>query len=60
MKSIWIALCPAVCAGAAEDAKVTPLLTQDLTGIAGKEAMMVAVEYAPGAVKGHENPVSRC
>ena len=34
---------------AAQDAKVTPLMTQDLTGIAGKEATMVTVEYAPGA-----------
>jgi quercetin dioxygenase-like cupin family protein len=34
----------------AQDAKVTPLLTKDLTGIAGvpQEGMMLTVEYAPG------------
>lgn len=30
-------------------AKVTPLLTKDLPGIAGKEGSMITVEYAPGA-----------
>ena len=33
----------------AQTAKVTPLLTESLTGIPGKEAMMLTVEYAPGA-----------
>ncbi len=33
----------------AQDAKVTPLLLKDLTGIPGKEALMITVEYAPGA-----------
>lgn len=33
----------------AQDAKVMPVLTKDLAGIAGKEGMMVTVEYAPGA-----------
>jgi quercetin dioxygenase-like cupin family protein len=33
----------------AQDAKVTPLLLKDLTGISGKEALMITVEYAPGA-----------
>jgi quercetin dioxygenase-like cupin family protein len=33
----------------AQDAKVTPLLSKDLTGIPGKEALMITVEYAPGA-----------
>ena len=36
--------------GAAESTKVTPLLSRDLTGIAGKEGAMMTVEYAPGAV----------
>ena len=49
MKSLLIALCLAAGAAAADDAKVTPLITKDLTGIAGKEATMVTVEYAPGA-----------
>jgi quercetin dioxygenase-like cupin family protein len=30
-------------------AKVTPLLSKDLPGIAGKEGSMITVEYAPGA-----------
>src|SRR6185503_16831620 len=34
---------------AVQDTKVTPLLTKDLAGIAGKEAVMLTVEYAPGA-----------
>ncbi len=29
-------------------AKATPLLTKDLMGIAGKEGVMLTVEYAPG------------
>jgi hypothetical protein len=29
--------------------KVTPLMAQDLAGLAGKEGMMLTVEYAPGA-----------
>ena len=49
MKSIFIVLCFAMSAAVAQDAKVTPLMTKDLTGIAGKEGTMVTVEYAPGA-----------
>jgi len=49
MKYVWIALCLAAGAVMAQDAKVTPLMTQDLAGIAGKEGTMVTVEYAPGA-----------
>ena len=30
--------------------KVTPLLSKDLVGAAGKEVQMLTVEYAPGAV----------
>jgi quercetin dioxygenase-like cupin family protein len=48
MKFVLMALCLAIVASA-EDAKVTPLMTKDLTGIAGKEASMLTVEYAPGA-----------
>src|SRR5262245_5343456 len=33
---------------AADEAKVTPLMSKDLTGIDGKEGMMLTVEYAPG------------
>jgi quercetin dioxygenase-like cupin family protein len=49
MKSILIILCLSITTLTAEDAKVTPLMTKDLTGTAGKEATMVTVEYAPGA-----------
>lgn len=34
----------------AQDAKVSPLMQKDLPNIPGKEAMMLTVEYAPGAV----------
>jgi quercetin dioxygenase-like cupin family protein len=47
MKSLLILLCLAAGAMAAD--KVTPLMTKDLTGIAGKEGVMLTVEYAPGA-----------
>ena len=33
---------------AAQEAKVTTLLTQELAGMAGKEATMLTVEYPPG------------
>jgi quercetin dioxygenase-like cupin family protein len=49
MTKVLIAMCLAAVAALAQDAKVTPLLTQELAGIAGKEATMVTVEYAPGA-----------
>ena len=48
MKLVLTMLCLAVVASA-EDAKVTPLMTKDLSGMAGKEATMATVEYAPGA-----------
>jgi quercetin dioxygenase-like cupin family protein len=35
-------------AAAADEPKVTPLMTQELVGTPGKEATMIAVEYAPG------------
>jgi quercetin dioxygenase-like cupin family protein len=49
MKRLLILLCLAAGALAAADTKVTPLMTKDLTGIAGKEGVMLTVEYAPGA-----------
>ena len=49
MKGALLVLCLAAVAFAADEAKVTPLMAKDLTGIAGKEATMVTVEYAPGA-----------
>jgi quercetin dioxygenase-like cupin family protein len=49
MKIALFALCLAAGALAAEDAKVTPLITKDLAGVEGKEVKMLTVEYAPGA-----------
>jgi quercetin dioxygenase-like cupin family protein len=49
MKRTLILLCLTVVGLLAQDAKVTPLLSKDLAGIAGKEGTMVTVEYAPGA-----------
>jgi quercetin dioxygenase-like cupin family protein len=34
---------------AAQNQKVTQLMTKELAGLAGKEAVMLTVEYAPGA-----------
>jgi quercetin dioxygenase-like cupin family protein len=49
MKNVLILLCLTGGALAAQDAKVTPLMTKDLTGIAANEGTMLTVEYAPGA-----------
>ena len=49
MKRVLMALSVAAVAWAANDATVVPLMTKDLTGIAGKEARMLTVEYPPGA-----------
>jgi quercetin dioxygenase-like cupin family protein len=32
-----------------KEAKAAPLLSKDLTGIAGKEGLMIMVEYPPGS-----------
>jgi len=48
MKWVLVVMCLAAAGIEADDAKVTPLMTKDLTGIAGKEASMVTVVYAPG------------
>ncbi len=39
----------------AQDAKVTEILSKDLTNIPGKEGLMITVEYPPGA----SDPVHR-
>ena len=39
----------------AQEAKVTPLLSKELTDIPGKEGLMIAVEYPPGS----SDPVHR-
>ena len=49
MTKVLIAIFLLVASAAAQDAKVTPLMTQDLAGIPGKEGRMVTVEYASGA-----------
>lgn len=41
-------LCLIAGTAAAQEAKVTPLISKDLTGIAGKEGTMITVEYPPG------------
>lgn len=38
----------ATAAAAADEPKVTPLMTRELVGTPGKEATMITVEYAPG------------
>lgn len=48
MRRAWMVVCIAAGIAAAQEAKVTPLMTKDLTGIAGKESSMVVVEYPPG------------
>ena len=55
MTKVLIAMCLAAAAASAQGAKGTPLLSRDLTGIPGKEASMVTVEYPPGCV----DPVHR-
>ena len=49
MTKLLIAICIVAGTAAAQDTKVMPLLNKELTGIPGKEATMVTVEYAPGA-----------
>ena len=41
-------LCLLAAPALAEDAKINPLMTKDLTGLAGKEGTMLLVEYPPG------------
>jgi quercetin dioxygenase-like cupin family protein len=52
MTKVLIALCLAAATAtgtaAAQEAKVTPLMTHELAGTDGKEGTMVMVEYAPG------------
>jgi quercetin dioxygenase-like cupin family protein len=48
MTKVLIALCLTAATAAAQEAKVTPLMTQALAGMDGKEGTMITVEYAPG------------
>lgn len=60
MKKIWIAVFLAASAlvgqqASANGVTVTPLMSKDLSDIPGKEGLVLAVEYAPGAA----DPVHR-
>ena len=46
---LMVMLCLVVAPSAVQQAKVTPLMSKELAGITGKEAVMLTVEYAPGA-----------
>ena len=48
-KGLMAILCLFAIPSVAQNAKVTPLLTKELTGAAGKEGVMLTVEYPPGA-----------
>jgi len=48
MKKLLIVWCLVAASVAAQEAKVTPLITKDLTGLSGKEGTMLTVEYPPG------------
>ena len=49
MKYITALLLLLAAPAAAQPTKATPLMSEDLTGIAGKEGIVLTVEYAPGA-----------
>ncbi len=48
-KLILLMVCLMSLASEPKEAKVTPLLSKDLTGIPGKEGLMITVEYPPGS-----------
>lgn len=47
--SLLMGLCMAASAAAEVAGQVTPLMTKELKDIAGKEVVLITVEYAPGA-----------
>jgi quercetin dioxygenase-like cupin family protein len=49
MKYITAFLLLLAAPAAAQQTRATPLMSQDLTGISGKEGIVLTVEYAPGA-----------
>ncbi len=49
MKYITALLLLLAAPAAAQQTRATPLMSQDLTGISGKEGIVLTVEYAPGA-----------
>jgi quercetin dioxygenase-like cupin family protein len=52
---ILMLACFMSCTLAAQEAKVTELMSKDLTNIPGKEGLMLIVEYPPGST----DPVHR-
>ena len=46
--AVLLAVCLTAATAAAQGAKVTPLMAQELAGIDGKEGTLAMVEYAPG------------
>jgi len=48
-KSILVLVCLMSSALSAQEAKVTELLSKDLTNLSGKEGLMITVEYPPGS-----------
>jgi quercetin dioxygenase-like cupin family protein len=48
MTKVLIALCLTTATAAAQETKVTPLITREFADTDGKEGMMMVVEYAPG------------
>jgi quercetin dioxygenase-like cupin family protein len=49
LKTIVLLLCLASGPLMAQEAKVTPLMSKDLPDFAGKEGLMITVEYPPGS-----------
>ena len=49
MKTIFILLSLMSGTLMAQEAKVTPLMSKDLPDFAGKEGLMITVEYPPGS-----------
>lgn len=50
MKSLCVFAALLCTPALAQSTKVTPLMSKQLSDIAGKEGLMLTVEYAPGAV----------
>jgi quercetin dioxygenase-like cupin family protein len=50
MKPILIVLCAMAGTALAQEQKVTTLMSKDLPELAGKEGVMLTVDYAPGAL----------
>jgi quercetin dioxygenase-like cupin family protein len=55
IKLMLVLLCFMTGAAMAQQAKITPLTSKDMTDFPGKEVSMITVEYAPGG----SNPIHR-